>query len=114
MFKKLAALIVTLAISSIACADFEGPGASSYLVTVMSVYDLDDDDTVILEGYLLRKLQKEVYVFKDQTGEIDVEIDDKLLRDIKVTPDTLIRVRGEIDKDWFSILVEADAVEIVD
>ncbi|RLA23259.1 MAG: stress-induced protein YgiW, partial [Gammaproteobacteria bacterium] len=74
MLKKIAILIATLVISTAVYAGFEGPGASSYLVTVMSVQDLDDDDTVILEGYLLRKIQKEMYVFKDKTGEIDVEI----------------------------------------
>lgn len=87
-------------------------GLAPFLIcfTVNSVYALEDDETVVFE---LRKIQKNQYVFKDQTGEIDVVIKDELLRNITVTPDTLIRVRGEIDKDWFSIIVEVDSVEVI-
>ncbi|WP_428357465.1 YgiW/YdeI family stress tolerance OB fold protein [Methyloprofundus sp.] len=113
MFKKISTLILALVISSSAYADFVGPGASSYLVTVQAAYDLEDDETVILEGYLVSKVQKEVYVFKDSTGEIDVEIDDKILNNFKVTPDMLIRIRGEVDRDWFSILIDVDSVEYI-
>lgn len=113
MLKMTAVAILYLLISVYAYADFEGSESFSYLVTVNSVYDLEDDETVVLEGYLLRKIQKNQYVFKDQTGEIDVLISNQLLRNIKVKPDTLIRVQGEIDRDWFSIIVEVDSVEIV-
>ena len=113
MLKIATMAILTLLMPVNASADFEGPGSFSYLLTVNSVYALEDDETVVLEGYLLRKIQKNQYVFKDQTGEIDVVIKDKLLRKITVTPDTLIRVRGEIDKDWFSIIVEVDSVEVI-
>lgn len=110
MLQITAIAILTLLMPVNASADFEGPGSFSYLLTVNSVYALEDDETVVFE---LRKIQKNQYVFKDQTGEIDVVIKDELLRNITVTPDTLIRVRGEIDKDWFSIIVEVDSVEVI-
>ena len=114
MSNKIATLIMTLVISTSAFAAFEGPGASASIVTVESINDLGDDDKVILEGYLLKKTQKEHYIFKDKTGEIEVEIDDKTLQGIRVTPETLIKIKGEVDKDWFSISVEVDSVEIID
>ncbi len=114
MYQKITLLFVALVMSVSAYAGFEGPGAPAAVTTVVSINDLNDDDTVTLEGNLLRKIQKERYLFKDKTGEIEVEIDDKKLRDIKVTPETPIRITGEVDKDWFSISVEADSVEIID
>jgi uncharacterized protein YdeI (BOF family) len=33
-------------------------------------------------------------LFKDKTGEIKVEVDDKKLRGMTVTPETLIRIKG--------------------
>lgn len=111
--KTIAALIMTLAFISNSYADFEGPGASLAVVPVNSINELDDDDKVILEGYLVKKIGKEEYLFKDKTGEIKLEIDDKKLRNITVTPKTLIRIKGEVDSDWFTIQVDVDNVEIV-
>jgi uncharacterized protein (TIGR00156 family) len=84
-----------------------------YQFSVNSINDLDDDDEVILEGYLMKKTGKEEYLFKDKTGEIKVEVDDKKLRGMTVTPETLIRIKGEVDNDWFSIQIDVDSVEIM-
>jgi uncharacterized protein (TIGR00156 family) len=110
---KLVAVIMSLTFSVISYAGFEGPGVTLSVVPVNSINDLDDDDEVILEGYLVKKTGKEEYLFKDKTGEIKVEVDDKKLRGMTVTPETLIRIKGEVDNDWFSIQIDVDSVEII-
>ena len=43
----------------------------------------------------------EHYLFRDATGEIVEEIDDKLFMGRNVTPQTTIRIYGEVDKEAF-------------
>jgi uncharacterized protein (TIGR00156 family) len=52
-------------------------------------------------------------MFKDGTGEIEVEIDDEDFRGAKITPETKVRLVGEVDKDWTSTTVDVDLVEVV-
>jgi len=39
------------------------------------------------------------YIFRDATGEIVVDIDDKLFGGRTVTPQTRVRLSGKVDKD---------------
>lgn len=108
------ALLLALFISTNATAEFIGPGSAPSTVTVKSVSDMDDETVVTLEGYIVKKTKSEHYLFKDDSDEINVEIDDADFRGIKVTPKTKIRITGEIDKDWTSISIEVDHLELVD
>ncbi|MCK5829273.1 MAG: NirD/YgiW/YdeI family stress tolerance protein [Methylococcales bacterium] len=113
MTHKLSTLLFALAFSTGAYAEFVGPGATSSLTTVKSIGSMKDDDKITLEGFIIKETRSEHYTFKDSTGEIEVEIDNKDFRGLKVTPKTKIRIVGEVDKDWTSTTVDADYLEIV-
>ncbi len=116
MTKYLSTLLIfliLLAISTTASAEFVGPGSTKSLVTAKSVSEMNDDDNVILEGYILKKISSEHFIFKDSTGEIEIEIDNEDFRGVKVTPETKVRISGEIDKDSGSATVDVDTVELV-
>lgn len=67
--------------------------------TVQSVAGLKDGDMVTLEGKITKRIKKDKYIFADKTGNIRVEIDKKVWRGQNVTPDDMIMITGEIDKD---------------
>jgi len=115
MTKKLSiiSVILVLALSTVAYAAFVGPGATAALKSVDSVKSMQDDDKVALEGYLIKEIRSEHYIFKDATGEIEVEIDDEDFRGVKVTPETKVRLVGEVDKDRTSTTIDVDYVEVV-
>lgn len=113
MSKKLPALILMIAFSAGTLAEFVGPGAVSDLTTIKLASDAKDDAQVTLEGYIVKELKSEHYMFKDASGEIEIEIDHKDFRGIKVTPETKIRVVGEVDQDWNSTTIDIDYVELV-
>lgn len=113
MTKKLALLISGLLLSTTVSAEFVGPGATSGLTTVKAVGSMSDDDKVTLEGYIIKEIRSEHYTFKDATGEIEIEIDHKDFRGVKVTPETKVRIVGEVDKEWSSTTIDADYIEIV-
>jgi len=96
---KLPALLLMFAFSTGASAEFVGPGSTSDLATVKSASAATDDAQVTLEGYIVKEIRFEHYMFKGATGEIEVEIDNKDFRGIKVTPKTKIRIVGKLDKD---------------
>jgi uncharacterized protein (TIGR00156 family) len=41
------------------------------------------------------------YLFRDSTGDILVDIDDELFMGRTVTPETVIRIYGEVDNEVF-------------
>lgn len=58
-----------------------------------------DDVRVSFQGTLTRKVGHEKYLFSDGTGEIRVEIDDKLFPQSKVDDKTRVTIEGEVEKD---------------
>jgi uncharacterized protein (TIGR00156 family) len=114
MIKTIAAIFALFALTACASGGFDGPGATSRVVSVTTVSNLGDDTKVILEGYLIKQIRDEHYIFKDNTGEIEVEIDDEDFRGAKVTPKTKLRISGEVDKDWESIKIDVDYLEILE
>lgn len=85
-------------------AQFTGPGAAqtaspAVLRTVAAVLAKPvDDQHVELTGTLAKQLGRETYLFRDATGEIQVEID---LEDFPagqpVGPTTPVLITGEVD-----------------
>jgi len=115
------ALLNSLMMASIAFADqkeiisrpgFAGPDAGGE----MSVKDLlansQDNIRVILKGYVTKRISHDKYVFTDNTAEIAVEIDNKNMPLEQITPKTLVRLYGKVDKDYFPSKIEVDVKSV--
>ena len=83
------------------------------VTTVVQAKELPDDAWVSLEGNIVKQIGKELYEFKDSTGSIAVDIDDRRWRGQVVTPETKVRLDGEIDKEWASLEVDVKRVTII-
>jgi uncharacterized protein (TIGR00156 family) len=90
---------------------FSGPGVA--LSTVQQAVSLRDDAYVLLRGHIIRHLGKDRYLFRDATGEINVDIDPDKWEGRTVTPEDTVEIRGEVDKDWNSVEVDVDRLSIV-
>lgn len=119
MCKKLYGLaLVVLAAALIACcppavqAGFEG-GPSPALVTVAEAKALPDDAWVTLQGYIERHIRKDLYLFRDETGTITVDIDDDEWDGFVVKPTDKIEICGEVDKDFTSIEIDVERIRII-
>lgn len=114
MFKRTLTVVAASLFSINAFAAFVGPGAITLkTTTAKEALALDDDSKVVLQGSLIKQTSNEHYQFKDESGEIAVEIDDKDLRDITVTPEDKIRITGEVDKEWTETKVDVDHLELL-
>lgn len=103
MKTRLIALAMTVLVSGtlipVAQAQYVGPTSQKMFTTVDQVVKhARDDDIVALRGKLVRKLSDETYIFADDTGEIQVEIDDKIFPRESVDANTIVEINGEMDK----------------
>lgn len=105
-------LLTLMSISSFTMAAFTGPQEQNK-VSVAQLKDLADDSWATLEGNLVKHLGGENYMFRDASGEVEVEVDQDVWRGIEVGPDDLIRIRGEVDHSWNKTEVEVESLEKV-
>ncbi|MFD1261041.1 YgiW/YdeI family stress tolerance OB fold protein [Entomomonas asaccharolytica] len=92
---------------------YSGPRATTSVTTVEQAKQMRDDSKVTLRGNIVKHLGKEKYTFKDNTGEITVEIDDDDWRGVTVGPNDLVEIYGEVDKDWNSVEIDVDTIRKV-
>ncbi|MDC9728458.1 MAG: NirD/YgiW/YdeI family stress tolerance protein [Methyloprofundus sp.] len=114
MKTKLSIFLFGVFFSANLLAEFQGPGAVSKLTTVKAASAMSDDDKVTLEGFIVKQIKEEHYLFTDSTGEIEIEIESKYFRGLVVTPQAKIRIIGEVEKELFSsATIEVDSVQII-
>ncbi|MGS0674132.1 NirD/YgiW/YdeI family stress tolerance protein [Shewanella sp. 0m-4] len=114
MSKKLTGLIMLSAVLTLpAMAAYNGPGPVSQIKTASDAATAKDDTPVELTGYLVQSLGDEKYLFRDDSGNVEVEIDNKLLRDIEVSSDSKVKLVGEVDDEWSGIEIEIDSIRLI-
>lgn len=87
--------------------------AIAKVVTVKQALSLKDDTKVELKGHVVKAMGDEKYQFRDNTGTINVKIDDKLWHGKKVSAKTPVTIVGEIDIDHKPakhVSIDVDAV----
>ncbi|ANB67396.1 MULTISPECIES: YgiW/YdeI family stress tolerance OB fold protein [Aeromonas] len=105
-------LLTLMSVSSFAMAAYTGPQEQNK-VSVAQLKDLADDNWATLEGKLVKHLGGENYLFRDASGEVEVEVDQDVWRGTEVGPDDQIRIRGEVDHSWNKTEVEVKTLEKV-
>ncbi|CFQ31284.1 MULTISPECIES: YgiW/YdeI family stress tolerance OB fold protein [Yersinia] len=83
---------------------FTGPSATN--TTVDKVKSMRDDARVTLQGNIIERLGHDTYTFRDATGTITVDIDDKRWKGQTITPQDKVQIEGKVDKDWNSVEVD--------
>ena len=69
---------------------FKGPAPG--VASVAQVKTLRDDAWTVLEGNIIRQVGHELYEFKDATGTIYVDIDDKRWMGQSLSPTDKVRI----------------------
>ncbi len=90
---------------------FTGPGSTPNLVTVVEAGKLRDDTRVLLQGSIIRALGDEMYIFKDATGEIMVEIDREVWRGLSVSETDTVEIRGEVEQEWARTEIDVKSIK---
>ncbi|MDA5495488.1 YgiW/YdeI family stress tolerance OB fold protein [Yersinia intermedia] len=87
---------------------FSGPSVTN--TTVDKVKTMRDDTRVTLQGNIVERLGHDTYTFRDSTGTITVDIDNKRWNGQTITPQDKIQIEGKVDKDWNSVEVDVKSI----
>jgi uncharacterized protein (TIGR00156 family) len=114
MKKILAAFFLSAFLATSASAQFVGPSKARHLTTVEQAQTARRGQDVILEGFVVKHLRGNYYLFRDATGEMRAEIDRHLWRNRRVTSETPVRLIGEVDRDVRELYIDVDRLEILE
>ena len=64
-------------------------------------------------GNIVERISDDLYVFKDASGTINVDIDHKRWNGVTVTPKDTVEIQGEVDKDWNSVEIDVKQIRKV-
>ena len=87
---------------------------SENVISVKQALKLNDDAKVVLEGKIKSHIKSDKYEFADKNGDVIVlEIGDKKWGNVTANEDTLLRIRGEVDKDFTKTKIDVGSVEVI-
>lgn len=129
MMKKFAAIaaimMMTTAPVFAAQGGFNGPSATqtqsqpaqggfvdndANLTTAAKVKDLKDDAWVKLRGNITERQSDDRYLFRDESGTVNIEIDHKRWNGQTITPQDKVEIQGKVDKEWNEFEIDVKQV----
>lgn len=107
--KKFIAITSLLAFSGVALAGFtgdrttnggfkEGTANTANITTVQQALNGADNAPVVLQGNIIKRLKDDdKFLFRDNTGEIVIEVEDEAWNGQDVSPSDKITLEGKVD-----------------
>ena len=94
-----ASVSMALLISTSAYAGFRGPSESREVInTVQAAVQASDMTTCVLEGNIVKHLEKNRYQFQDKSGTMIIDIPPHVFGQLDVTPQNTVKITGEVGK----------------
>jgi uncharacterized protein (TIGR00156 family) len=111
--RLLAPALAALVLSAPAVAQFSGPGGQGTVTTVAEAHTARDDTPFDVTGNIIEQIREDYYTFQDATGTIVAEIERRQFRNQPVTPETTVRLIGEVDRTLRGRELDVDRLEVV-
>lgn len=114
----IAASIIIAPTAALAHSDNEQSVSYQGPTDITSVQSLIDDTSffgdrdIVLEGYLVKQVRKDTFVFSDGEAEIEVELDDDINMTTPIDHTTKLRLFGEYE-GGMNPEVEVDHVQVL-
>ncbi|WP_415720394.1 YgiW/YdeI family stress tolerance OB fold protein [Photobacterium ganghwense] len=91
---------------------YTGPVDVTPIKDVMHNSGMLKDHAVVLEGFLVKQISADTYMLSDGVDEVKVELDDDIRFNKAITPETRLRLYGEVE-GGLTPEVEIDKVEFL-
>lgn len=96
-----------------AAAQYLGPNGAHTTVTEI-LQNPTDDQSVILQGYIVKRIGHEKFLFSDGKNQIQLEIEAKYFPPQPIDEKTLVEITGEVEKDFMEPLeIEVKSIRII-
>lgn len=82
-------------------------------LAVKSVKDIPaakDKAFVMMEGKIVKQVGKDDFLFRDASGEIEIEVSRRAWFGQTVTPNDTVEIRGILDKEWEKTEIEVKQI----
>jgi len=106
--------VLCLFLASNAIAQFTGPSATGQPSTVAEVQKANWGSYVILTGNIVEHQRQDYFTFRDQTGDIRVEIEVGTWQGRPVNPQTRVRLLGEVDRGVTGRYVWVKSLDVIE
>ncbi len=113
MNRRIAVLVLGTVLAATASAQFTGPSLAGRPSTVAQVQNARVGSYVTLTGNIVAHRREDYYLFRDGTGEISVEISASVFNNRKVSPESKVRLVGEIDRGIRGRYVWISSLEVI-
>ncbi len=81
----------------VATGGFSGPGPRE-ITQADQVKNAPDEAPCVLVGNIVEQIRHDKYTFQDASGTVVVEIENKIFGNNEVTPQTKVKLVGEVDR----------------
>ena len=94
---------------------YTGPETADFYDVKSVISRGNDDMSVKIEGYLVKRISHDRYVFRDVSGdEVNVQLyRNALPKNLKISDKDKVIIRGEVDKDSRYVEIDAREVEVL-
>lgn len=83
---------------------------SKAIKSVAALKDAQDDAVVMIEGKITQQVGKNDFMFKDSTGEVEIEVSKRAWKGQTITPNDTVEIRGKVDKEWNRTEIEVKQI----
>lgn len=101
--KKLMVLTTILTLSTSAFANYQGNNTQgsnvAKVTTVAKAKRAYDNTPASISGYIVKQIDEDTFIFKDSTGQIQIDVDDEVWAGLNINAKNKVRIYGEVDKD---------------
>jgi len=111
---RIAAMLLLALFAAGASAQFTGPSAAGGPSTVQQVSQARIGSYVTVTGNIVAHQRQNFFTFRDDTGEIRVEIENAVWQNRKVAPETRVRLLAEVDRGVAGRYLWVKSLEVVD
>lgn len=80
---------------------------------ISDVNNLPDDAEVVIQGVIVQDLGNDNYLVKDDSGTVNIEIDEDLVQGNTITPEAEVLITATVDKEGNVTSLEAEEVQFV-
>lgn len=112
-FLNLMAICGLALLSSNAMAADTAKTTTKPVSKISDVKAMPDDTEVVIQGVIVQSLGDENYLVKDDSGTVNIEIDEDLVQGNTITPEAEILITATVDQEGNVTSLEAEEVQFV-
>lgn len=68
--------------------------------TVQDALNASDNSPVVLVGSIVKQIDDNEFLFKDSTGQVEIDVSKRAWNGQTITPQDTIEIHGFLDKEW--------------